>query len=229
MMQRLISAAREMLVDSEVMGCILIGFLRILQRYGTAPKKFYNLWAPRSRIYHFLVQVKTCLTCYWYCSGLPSNRQISQDMPNSKTYWHFENEYQWHLSGICLYPEPLPNSRIQRIAVQKYNPCLQHGREFNSITDFKKRVGMLATKGEWRIGYAKPHKNVGVWAPKRAEFWYRDSLEVLKYLVGDARLASEMKWAPEKVYNPNGQRLYSELWSTDWWWEKQVYSYGTLF
>ena len=56
------------------------------------------------------------------------------------------------------------------------------------------------------------------------EFWKRDTLQVLEDMVGDTRLASSMKWASEKYYNSSGKRIYSELWSRDWWWRKQVSS-----
>jgi hypothetical protein len=32
-----------------------------------------------------------------------------------------------------------------------------------------------------------------------------------------------MKWAPEKCFNSKGERVFSELWSGDWWWRMQVY------
>ncbi len=72
------------------------------------------------------------------------------------------------------------------------------------------------------MAYATPSKTAPPWAPLSIEYWQRDSLEVLKDIVGDVRLSSEMKWAPEKLYNTQGVRLYSELWTGDWWWEKQV-------
>jgi hypothetical protein len=37
------------------------------------------------------------------------------------------------------------------------------------------------------------------WAHHNISFWQRDSLEVLKSMVGDVRLAKDMKWAPEST------------------------------
>jgi hypothetical protein len=31
--------------------------------------------------------------------------------------------------------------------------------------------------------------------------------------MGDIKVVEHMKWAPEKVYNSKGERLYSELWT----------------
>jgi hypothetical protein len=47
-------------------------------------------------------------------------------------------------------------------------------------------------------------------------------MKVLKNLVVDAHLSPHMKWAPETVLNSKNERLWSELWSGDWWREKQV-------
>jgi Plavaka transposase len=74
------------------------------------------------------------------------------------------------------------------------------------------------------MAYATPSKTIPSWAPLSIEYWQRDSLEVLKDIVGDVRLASEMKWAPEKLYNTQGVRLYFELWTGDWWWENRYNS-----
>ena len=50
----------------------------------------------------------------------------------------------------------------------------------------------------------------------------RDSFEVVKSLVTDPRWADDMKWTPEKAYNEAGQRIFSELWTGDWWHRMQV-------
>ena len=43
----------------------------------------------------------------------------------------------------------------------------------------------------------------------------RDSMDVLKEIVADTRLAKHMKWAPEKLLNDKNQRLYMDLYSAD--------------
>ena len=57
------------------------------------------------------------------------------------------------------------------------------------------------------------------------QFWYRDSLDVLKEILEDVRLAKDMKWAPERLINADGERLYSELWTGDWWPRIQVHAF----
>ena len=68
----------------------------------------------------------------------------------------------------------------------------------------------------------KPGVDAESWVPAKILFWSRDALPVVKELVGDEALAKDMKWSPAKLYNSKGERLYSELYSGNWWWETQV-------
>jgi len=61
-----------------------------------------------------------------------------------------------------------------------------------------------------------------MWAPVQQDLWMRDTMTVLQHILGDIQFASAMKWGPEKLYNSDHQRVYSELWSGKWWWRKQV-------
>jgi len=70
----------------------------------------------------------------------------------------------------------------------------------------------------------KPGVDAEDWVPAQILFWSRDALPVVKELVGDEALAKDMKWSPAKLYNSKGERLYSELYSGNWWWETQVRS-----
>jgi len=113
--------------------------------------------------------------------------------------------------------------RIEAGAVEKNTPWMAPGCGFRSISDFNKRVDSIPAKGgRWRNAFLDRFDNAPGWVPQQNEFWFRDSLEVLKDIASDSRLASDMKWAPQKNYNERGQRIYSELWSADWWWRKQV-------
>ena len=73
---------------------------------------------------------------------------------------------------------------------------------------------MLPTKGgDWKQAFVQPlGGDIGSsFVPPKVEFWKRNSLEVLKDIIADVRLAKEMKWALEKHYNLKQQHVYSEL------------------
>ena len=124
-----------------------------------------------------------------------------------------------------MFPKPQTVQEISTRAVEKNASWIKPGCGFKSVGDFKRRVAQLPAKaGEWHSSIILPGEDAPVWAPRMSEFWKRDTLQVLEDMVGDTRLASSMKWAPEKYYNSSGKRIYSELWSGDWWWRKQVSS-----
>jgi Plavaka transposase len=127
------------------------------------------------------------------------------------------------LAKALIFPKRLSDNTIKHIAVEQYCPWIKPGCGFKSVADFRKRMSQLPAKGgEWRESFVLRGPTAPTWVPEFVSYWHRDSLEVLKDLVGDVRLAKDMKWAPEKLLNAKGERLYSELWTADWWWRMQV-------
>ena len=57
---------------------------------------------------------------------------------------------------------------------------------------------------------------------------YRNSLEAVKALIGDPTLSTDMTYSPQKVFSlqdDHEERLISEMWTADWWWEVQVFTF----
>jgi Plavaka transposase len=129
------------------------------------------------------------------------------------------------LAHWALFPEPLPASRIRTGLITGKASWLDDECGFKSYGDFQRCVAEVPRKGgHWRECFVTPGASAPHWAPLEISFWRRDSLEVLKDLLGDVQLAESMCWAPQKHFNRARNRLYSELWSGDWWWTIQVYS-----
>jgi hypothetical protein len=146
-----------------------------------------------------------------------------EDALRSNRYWPFDNEEQWKLAHYLIYPERQSSRRIINGAVEKNAPWIKEGCGFKSLNDFNKRLELLPSKGgEWISKNISQTPASPEWAPENIQFWMRDSLETLRSIVGDVRLAPHMSWAPAKIYNREGERLYSELWSGNWWSDKQV-------
>ena len=136
------------------------------------------------------------------------------------TYFPFDNELQWRFARWAMVPQPLPKKRIERAIKDKF---LSRECCFENVNDFYDRLGQISLKGgEWMKAYAEAPEDAPEWILSRIEFYKRDTLHVLRALVGDVRLAYEMIWAPMKLFNEKGDRLYSELYCSDWWHEQQV-------
>jgi Plavaka transposase len=158
--------------------------------------------------------------------GLPLNEPNVAELQKlvSKTYWPFDNIEQWMLAKALTFPSPLSNKMIRNVAVERYCSWIMPGKGFKSVRDFRKRLDQLPAKGgEWQQSYVTRGPTAPQWSPPMVQFWYRDSLDVLKDIVADVRLAKDMKWAPERLVNADGERLYSELWTGDWWPRIQVH------
>jgi hypothetical protein len=55
---------------------------------------------------------------------------------------------------------------------------------------------------------------------------YRDPVDAIKYLLARPALAEHLEFAPRKVWEDRTQqsRLYSEMWTGNWWWRTQVWA-----
>jgi len=52
---------------------------------------------------------------------------------------------------------------------------------------------------------------------KGTEFWYRDILQVLKYLLRRKSFSSHMFWAPVKNFDGRHERVYTKMNTASWW------------
>jgi hypothetical protein len=50
---------------------------------------------------------------------------------------------------------------------------------------------------------------------------HRNSLAVLQELVGDITIGPQMKWAPVRRVDSDGNRVFTEMYTADFWWDQQ--------
>jgi hypothetical protein len=57
-------------------------------------------------------------------------------------------------------------------------------------------------------------------------FW-RDPVEVVRELISNRQLKNNIKYTPQRHFTSTEclVRIFSEMWTGDWWWETQVSSY----
>ena len=136
----------------------------------------------------------------------------------------FKNEAQWALAMWALYPEPLPRPRLEGFILKKNALWSDSESLFEMWGDWERRVQQVSVKGgQFEREFVLRSAGDPSWVPAALRFHKRNSLDILREIVGDVKVAEHMKWAPEKVYNSKGDRLYSELWTGDWWWRMQVF------
>ena len=53
-------------------------------------------------------------------------------------------------------------------------------------------------------------------------FYYRKTLDYVRYLVRQVEYRSNIVYASVREYDSSGERLYSQMYTADWWWDTQV-------
>lgn len=58
--------------------------------------------------------------------------------------------------------------------------------------------------------------------PDPIEFWHRDIIVCAKWLLRQPAYEEHLTYAPKKCFDQSGRRVYNEMHTGDWWWDKQV-------
>ena len=56
----------------------------------------------------------------------------------------------------------------------------------------------------------------------RYEIYYRDIVEVIRFLLGHRPFKDNLAYAPVKIKNDNDRNVYNEMHTGEWWWETQL-------
>ncbi|KAF8593642.1 hypothetical protein BDV93DRAFT_460613 [Ceratobasidium sp. AG-I] len=56
------------------------------------------------------------------------------------------------------------------------------------------------------------------------DLWKRNILDVIRQLISDPRFRDHIRYGPERLWTPwlPKRRVYSEMWTDNWWWQMQV-------
>jgi hypothetical protein len=56
----------------------------------------------------------------------------------------------------------------------------------------------------------------------KCKAWMRNPLAVLQEILENPTLKDKVVWAPQKAYDATGNRVFTDLHTSEWWWEIQV-------
>ena len=118
------------------------------------------------------------------------------------SYAPFINKEPYELAkDMCYISQKLPtNSMIEAHAIE-LKIYLTPGVGFQSIRDFHNKLASLQTDGEWQMRELTRTENAADWVPTCIPFFYCDTLQVLKSIIANSRIAQHCKWAPERLYD----------------------------
>jgi len=71
-----------------------------------------------------------------------------------------------------------------------------------------------------------PHSSCLPWVEGPVEdskrtlpFFYRNVLDCVRYLLHQIAYQDDLVYAPRREFHPNGERIYAEMHTADWWWD----------
>jgi len=153
------------------------------------------------------------------------SREAEPEAREANDYWPFENLDQYNLAKFLSYPKMKSDRIIKSSAVERHCSWIKEGCGFRSVKDFKRRINLLEPKGgEWFSAPLMATEEAYSWVPATRQFYFKNTMTVLKDVVGDPKLAQYMKWVPQRLYDESGRRVYTDIWNGDWWWRLQVNS-----
>jgi len=144
----------------------------------------------------------------------------------------FQNALDYKLARF-LYESHVPRARIdeffkdgllgQRTDAQRSSSDCSTRFSFRSASTLYRKIDDMAMDPPWKNGF------VDFRLAKNTEFWYRDILESLKYLLRRKSFAAHMCWAPVRHFDTQQDRVYTEMNTATWWWDMQVCQYSTFY
>ena len=137
-------------------------------------------------------------------------------------YDPFINKEQYELAKDMCHGRKLPTNSMLEAHAMEQKLYLKPGIGFRSIREFHNKLTSLQTDGEWQMRELTHTENAADWVPTSIPFYYHDTLQALKSIVANSRIAQHCKWAPERFYDGENRRVYTDISSGNCWWRHQV-------
>jgi hypothetical protein len=126
----------------------------------------------------------------------------------------FETIQQWRLCRTIV-EENIGQGQCDRMLQRDlFDP----NAKISNAKQLRKLVAALAADG-----LDCPWQESGIEVEgRRTPYWHRDPLAAIKYILGHIPFKDDLCYTPVHERAANGERLYSEMWTGDWWWHTQV-------
>ncbi|KZV79624.1 hypothetical protein EXIGLDRAFT_631645 [Exidia glandulosa HHB12029] len=135
----------------------------------------------------------------------------------------FEDEGEWELADWII-DTSVGHSDTDRLLKLQKACC---GLSFLSNRDFLKKIDSLPQGVAWQVEKICITGDVigadGQKETEDVELWYRNPVEVVKELLGNALFEDFLVYEPLRAWLDESKRtrVLSEMWTAEWWWEVQ--------
>jgi hypothetical protein len=137
-------------------------------------------------------------------------------------WYPFSSLDNYRLARDLSTPKLLSRDTIMRIGVKA--AYMLDGTRFNSCNDFIEKLDeIMRCQSLWQqlYLYGKDNSIQHRWT-RHIFYWRRDALAVLQEILENTALNGMCVWRPERTFNGDRERVYTDLHDSDWWWEIQV-------
>lgn len=146
--------------------------------------------------------------------GLPRPLPTYQhDYPECNPLFPFESNLQWDFCSTHLEENAGKNILDRMIG----HGVFKGGINITNADHFRRLVHEMGDgiDCKWEEGTIEVEGT-------DVKYWYRDPKVILRYLFSHLPFKDHLAYGPIRDYGSDGKRLYSEMWSGNWWWKQQV-------
>ena len=114
-----------------------------------------------------------------------------------------------------------------KIQIKSTSPSFRNSRALLG------KIDSLPTGPEWEVVElsveGKGVNDDGGVVTEKVELWRRDPVECIRELFSNPAFKDNIHYKPQKVYTNESrtERVFSEMWTGEWWWKTQVSSFET--
>lgn len=140
-------------------------------------------------------------------------------------YYPYDSYKQYKLAKVMTNPRVQPRGLIEATCVNA--EFLAEGVAFRSIDDFFGRLNIMRqTYVPWTNTTIRPANGTkNPWA--NPTYWKKNTLAVLQEILENPALDGKCVWAPVRQFNDDGERIFTDMHTGDWWWKMQVGIYSS--
>ncbi|TDL30148.1 Zn-finger domain-containing protein [Rickenella mellea] len=158
--------------------------------------------------------------------GIEFERREAEQRENGESRWApFADDEEWGLAQWLIKTTGQKNTNdFLELPITRNRSDLS----FHNNYAFLKKIDQLPIGADWKCDLVTVQGDQrdaeGNIMMEEVELWRRDPVECVRELIGNPAFRDGMAYAPEKAFtsdNPDGDRIYDEMWTGNWWWKTQ--------
>ena len=159
-------------------------------------------------------------------AGVPS-ADISTIGPSTdniqKEFYHPFETISDYAFGIWLRSSGVSKGDVDRLLRDSRCAPITQSLSFQTSSQWHTRIEGLPNgmKPDWRTSILSVEAQFDGTEDREYVVHYQNVLEAIRFLIGHRPFANNLSYEPVRHYNTEGQRIYSEMNTAEWWWEKQ--------